>query len=489
MDTHNTSLYKAGIVSLILFLGHAPSSNAEELRALQSPLLRAASVGIEIAEVQADGNLRTLYAQDAGRALMPASTLKLVTTATALTLCGAETRVETTVGYTGTLDAAGCLQGDVVIRGGGDATLASRYDSRSPQTFVTEAAQALKRAGVKHIRGRIIGDGSCLADDGVSPDWTWEDLGNYYAAGLYGLNYGANSYKLILDTSHPGQQPTVLRTEPEVPGLTFENRLSVENYPFDSAYIYGAPHANLRRLEGAVPHKNATFAIQGDLPDPPLTAASALRTALTAVGVQVDSTAESDYTLRAAGEVSPTMQQVCYTYQSAPLREIARQTNVYSQNLLAEMMLRLVGMSGNKKAPATSVASRQILTDYWRRQGLDLTGVRLYDGCGLSPNDRVTARFLVQLLARMRSNEAFVASLPMVGREGTVRNFAAGTPLVGRARLKSGTTKQVVSYAGYVTDTSGRTYVVAVLVNNYDGRAAEVRKIIAKVLTECIFAK
>jgi D-alanyl-D-alanine carboxypeptidase/D-alanyl-D-alanine-endopeptidase (penicillin-binding protein 4) len=158
MDTHNTSLYKAGIVSLILFLGHAPSSNAEDLRALQSPLLRAASVGIEIAEVQADGNLRTLYAQDAGRALMPASTLKLVTTATALTLCGAETRVETSVGYTGTLDAAGCLQGDVIIRGSGDASLASRYDSRSPQTFVTEAAQALKRAGVKHIRGRIIGD-------------------------------------------------------------------------------------------------------------------------------------------------------------------------------------------------------------------------------------------------------------------------------------------------------------------------------------------
>jgi D-alanyl-D-alanine carboxypeptidase/D-alanyl-D-alanine-endopeptidase (penicillin-binding protein 4) len=95
----------------------------------------------------------------------------------------------------------------------------------------------------------------------------------------------------------------------------------------------------------------------------------------------------------------------------------------------------------------------------------------------------------VQLLAQSRSNEAFVASLPVVGREGTVRNFAAGTPLVGRARLKSGTTKQVVSYAGYVTDTSGRTYVVAVLVNNYDGRAAEVRKIVAKVLTESIFGK
>ncbi len=481
---HSSWFNKAGTVSLISFLASASTLRAADDVAkelLAVPMLQAASVGIEIAELRADGSMRVLCAHDAGRALMPASTLKLVSTATALQLCGDTVTVPTTVGITGRVDADGTLQGDLVIRGGGDATLASRYDARAPQTFVDGVVQAVRRCGVKRIAGRIVGDGSLLPDDAVSPDWTWEDLGNYYAAGLYGLNYAANSYRLVLDTSHPGSRPTVLRTEPEVPGLIFDNQLSAENYAFDSAYIYGAPHSARRRIEGAVPHRAATFTIQGDVPDPPLLAAATLRAALVQAGVTVQAGAVSDYTLRQAGQKVPTAVRTLYTHRSAPLSDVARQTNLYSQNLLAEMLMRQVAIRAGR---TSSVDARRLVLNHWQRAGLDVRGVRLYDGCGLSPNDRLTAHFLVQLLAHMHSHTTFVNSLAVVGREGTVRNFGSGTRLQGNARLKSGTTKQVVAYAGYVCGADETTYAVAVIVNNYDAKPADVRRWVAQLLVK-----
>jgi D-alanyl-D-alanine carboxypeptidase/D-alanyl-D-alanine-endopeptidase (penicillin-binding protein 4) len=496
-------LTQAGIVSLMLFshIGLSPdvlaaepistsaptaaTASTAETALWKSPLLQSATVGVEVAEVRPDGSLRTVYSHDAGRALMPASTLKLVSTATALRVCGAQTTVETCVGWTGTLTPEGILQGDVVIRGGGDATLASEWDARSPQTFVREAVQTLLRAGVRRVEGRVVGDGSLWSDAGVSPDWTWEDMGNYYAAGIYGLNYGANVYRLVLDTSRRGRQPRVLRTEPTVPRLTFDNRLAAAPCSYDSAYIYGAPHESVRRLEGAVPQRVATFTLRGDVPDPPLLAAAELRRSLVEAGIDVVGEVVSDYDLRAAGETVPRMTHEGYVYRSASIADMARRTNVWSQNLLAEMMLRLAADTLDAEGRTAGWKQRAgVVLDYWRRQGLDLQGVRMYDGCGLSPNDRVTPRFLTQLLARMRGEAAFVASLPRVGSEGTVRNFGTGTTLEGNARLKSGTTKQVVAYAGYVYGRGGRQWVVAVVVNNYEGTAAEVRRLVAAALAE-----
>jgi D-alanyl-D-alanine carboxypeptidase/D-alanyl-D-alanine-endopeptidase (penicillin-binding protein 4) len=480
---------QAGFVSLMLFSPNAVmrADSAAETPLWNAPLLQSATIGVVVAEVKADGSLRTVMSHDAGRALMPASTLKLVSTATALRVCGAQQQVETRVGWTGTLAEDGTLRGDIVIRGGGDATLASEWDARPADTFVREAVRALQQAGVRRVAGRIVGDGSLWSDAGVSPDWTWEDMGNYYAAGIYGLNYGANVYRVVLDTSKRGQQPRVLRTEPNMPRLTFDNRLAAAPCSFDSAYIYGAPHEFVRRLEGAVPQRGATFTLRGDVPDPPLLAATALRDALTTAGIVVDGNAVSDYDLRLAGKELPRMTEVCYVYTSASIADMARRTNVWSQNLLAEMMLRLAADSLDAMHRTAGWKQRaDVVVDYWRRQGVDVQGVRMYDGCGLSPNDRVTPRFMVQLLARMQGDAAFVASLPEVGREGTVRNFGTGTCLEGHARLKSGTTKQVVAYAGYVQGRGGRQYAVAVVVNNYDGSATEVRRLVAAALAEWV---
>lgn len=162
------------------------------------------------------------------------------------------------------------------------------------------------------------------------------------------------------------------------------------------------------------------------------------------------------------------------------LRDVMRRTLCESLNLQAETMLHLL-------TPSCRLDSGLVaIHDYWAARGLDMESLQQYDGNGLSPSNRVTAHFVTSLLADMQFDEEFRAALPVVGREGTVRNFLKGTRLEGRATLKTGTLKNVVAYAGYVQGSDARTYAVAIFVNNHTCKNAEVRKGIAKVLLSLI---
>jgi len=453
-------------------------------RWLESDALRHASVGLDVAVLKSGGIAEVLYSHHPSLMLTPASTMKLVTTAAALQICGGETVVKTEVGITGEVDSLdGCLKGDIVLRGYGDATLASAYDDRAATAFADSIVAVLKCMGVTRVTGRVVGDGSFLADPAVSPGWTWEDLGNYYAAGLFGLNYAANTYSIELDTSRPGRQPQIVKIEPFVDGLTVENRLSSVSCAFDSAYLYGMPRCGRRILEGAVPQRARTFSIKGDIPDPPLFAAQEITNALRKVGITVQGAPASDGTLFRAGSGVPVVTRLIYVYRSAPLRTIVYHTNVRSQNLLAEMLLRQTALH---RGANTQAAALQTVLAFWSDRGLDVSGLQMYDGCGLSPYDRLTARFLTRLLAVSWADPDFRASLPIAGRTGTVRNFLTGTRLAGKARLKTGTTKQVLAYSGYVEGSDGRTYLFTLIINNYHGKSAPLRRQVETLMLQLI---
>lgn len=116
-----------------------------------------------------------------------------------------------------------------------------------------------------------------MRESPVSSEWTWEDMGNHYAQSISGLNYADNKYEILLNTSKRGQKPSVVSITPEVDSLIIENQLLAIDYPFDSAYVYGAPYQNLRVLYGAVPHRTPTFKLKGDVPDPAMFAASSVK--------------------------------------------------------------------------------------------------------------------------------------------------------------------------------------------------------------------
>lgn len=162
------------------------------------------------------------------------------------------------------------------------------------------------------------------------------------------------------------------------------------------------------------------------------------------------------------------------------LREVVTDINHQSLNMQAEMVMRLLNPSCRLDSGIMTVGN------YWKMRGLDTESLRMYDACGLAPSDRITARFLCDLLYDMRNDKDFVLSLPLAGQAGTVANFLKGTRLECKARLKTGTTKSVLGYAGYITGSDGATYVTVIIVNNYAVAPFALRKSIQRMLLQLI---
>lgn len=159
-----------------------------------------------------------------------------------------------------------------------------------------------------------------------------------------------------------------------------------------------------------------------------------------------------------------------------PLRDYVKKTNEKSLNENAEMLAYWLGGSNKLAAGLDSISL------YWSRLGLDTEALTMYDACGLAPADRVTAHFVVELLREMQNDEDFRNSLPVAGVSGTVRRFLKGTRLEGKAWLKTGTTKSVVGYAGYLRGSNEHTYAMALIVNNHKSETAPLRKNVEKML-------
>jgi len=192
-------------------------------------------------------------------AMTPASTLKIITTASALGMLGAGYRFEKKLLVDGTIDSvSGILTGNLIIKGSGDPTLNSEYFKKKDDTseLVDEWANSLKLKGVKQITGKIIADNTCF-DNNVPGNWIWSDMGNYFGAPPNGLSYNDNKIKLYFKTgAKTGDSTIVVKQVPEVPGLIFNNKITTGGKD-DNAYVYGAPGQKDRLMTGTMPAKKS----------------------------------------------------------------------------------------------------------------------------------------------------------------------------------------------------------------------------------------
>jgi serine-type D-Ala-D-Ala carboxypeptidase/endopeptidase (penicillin-binding protein 4) len=416
---------------------------------------------------------KTIAACNPDMAVMPASLFKLITTATALEMLGPDFRFTTKLEYSGKV-TNGTLNGDVIIRGGGDPTLGSRHLSKNQTDFLKDWVAMVKKAGIQKIDGRIIADASVIDDENVSPYWLWEDLGNYYAAGCYGLNVFDNSYTLFLRSENTGSTPTVLFTDPVLPEMVFDNHLLAASNSKDSAYLYGIPYDWKRTIHGSIPANRDQFSIRGDLPDPPLVTANIFRQALVNQGVEVEGLA----TTFRNSLIERLPVTVLGRYQSIPLSDIITITLEKSDNQYAECLLRQLAVSTGQ-CPATFQRSIQIVRSYWASKQMDVSSLNVGDGSGLSPYDRVSARFLSEVLRYMvtasRHASLFETLLPLAGKQGTVAGFLKNTSLEGRLRLKSGSNSMTLNYAGYYPTAEGLK-VIVMMVNQVNLDRKQVNK-------------
>ena len=453
---------------------------------LQAPYMRGASFSLVVKDVQ-EG--RTVYSYDTDRLQSPASVLKTVATATALEILGEDYRYPTTLEYDGILEN-GTLEGNLYIKGSGDPSLGSSHFAPGQNKFLSTWIAALQKAGIKHITGSVISDESIFDTEGVSIKWLREDMGNYYAPGSYGISIFDNMYKLSLQTGAAGTRPVLKGTEPDIPFIRFKNYLKAAPVSSDSAYIIGAPLDDVRYLYGVLPANREAYVLKGDIPDPALYLARYLTDQLQQKGIRVDGS-PSCYRIEVEENrwKKGERKEIVTTY-SPTLREIASICDHVSHNLYADALVKTVGLQYKpRRNEMISSFGRgvQVVKEYWEKKGLDVFPLRMNDGSGLAPADKVSAGFMGELLVYMATesavSDAFIASLPQAGIEGSVRNFLKGSKLQGKAHLKSGGITGVRSYAGYITK-DGRTYAVAVFSNNYSCPMSRMTRALEKLLLQ-----
>jgi D-alanyl-D-alanine carboxypeptidase/D-alanyl-D-alanine-endopeptidase (penicillin-binding protein 4) len=435
-----------------------------------------------------------LYAYDTDRMLPPASVLKIVTTATALELLGAEHRFSTTLEYDGVI-AGNVLKGNVYIKGSGDPTLGSSHfaSDRNNYTpdqnvFIPQWIDALRKKGIREITGSVIADESIFDSEGVSMKWMYEDMGSYYGAGCYGLSVFDNLYKLYMRTGSAGGKPEIVSCVPDIPSLHFHNYLISGSVKTDSFYITGAPFANERYLYGVLPANENNIALRGDIPDPPLFLAQYVYRRLQEAGIAINGKATCFRLLREANNAPRKERMTLATTYSPTLREIVRITNGRSHNLYAEALLKTLG-GKYKTQPGEVISSTgkgvRTVCAYWEKKGLDTSSLWMFDGCGLALSNKVTASFICNLLIYMATkseqSDTFIASLPRAGMEGTVAGILKGSALQGKTLLKSGGMSRVRTYAGFITK-GNKQYAVALFTYNYSCTMQEITKEIEKLL-------
>ncbi len=424
-------------------------------------------------------NLNTGEVIDSYRAehvVPPASVMKLLTTGAALEILGPGYRIPTVLEYSGHIEN-GVLHGNLYIRGGCDPSLGWQGKT----AFLTQWIKAVRAAGISSIDGAVIADMTMLDGEAQNPGWLCEDAGNYYAPGIFALNYYGNTMNIVLKSGEPGSVATVMGTEPKVEDVYFINHVRCDKITYDGAFVSGLPYSRERYLTGAVPSNLGTFGVKGDLPNPGLLLARHFTARLKEAGISVkrDAGYLADY-----NPLMPARNEL-YIHYSEPLSEIIKETNVNSNNLYAESLFRLLGT--RYTLPGTIHNSQDLLKDYWRRRGVNIQNAIIKDGCGLAPQDAVSAKTFVQLLTIMsqsKNSGEWLASLPVSGQTGTLKSLCPSTFLEGRIHAKSGTIAGTKNFAGYIDMPNGDTWVFAILINSAPGKAKNIQTVIQQYLLD-----
>ncbi|MEM9079867.1 MAG: D-alanyl-D-alanine carboxypeptidase/D-alanyl-D-alanine-endopeptidase [Verrucomicrobiota bacterium] len=397
------------------------------------------------------------------KALIPASVQKALTTATALHLLGPDFTFQTRLYQSGQ---------NLIILGGGDPLLAStNLNVEFPAWH-----QALLDAGLTEISGTLIADPSRFEDRTTPNQWLWGDLGNYYGAGPSGLNFHRNQYTLTFAPGPIGSPARLLSTIPKPPGVTFDNHIRTgPSGSGDQGYVYGGPRRTLITLRGTIPTGD-NFQIKGALPDPPLLCLHAFKDYLEENNFPVANIKVQ----RNADRIDETL---LHTTTSPTLAKLIIPTNQKSINLNADSIFKALTPRG------TTTASTQAFRKLWQSKGLDLTGLDLHDGSGLSPQNLVTPAQITAILkatANSEHRDPFTRSLAVAGRSGTLRSFGRGTACENRIIAKTGSMTRVRSFAGYLRAKSGKKFAFALLINHYNGPDKTIRPLTTNLLAQLI---
>lgn len=433
-----------------------------------------------------------LYDRDGEKSFMPASNMKLFTTAAALATLGKDYRFETKIYADGITDTAGILHGNIYIVGSGDPSISGRYLEDKPTTAIlAEWADAIKALGIKKITGDIIGDDDIFDDRHVAGSWQLDYLAEWYAAENSGLAINDNCWDAVLQPA----RGIALRSDTSqtlAPDVWNQDPLDTKYYTIsvddikavpdndstttsgeeddDSVSIERLPESNMVCLDGTLEEDSEPVHEWGSIHNGTLFTATLLKEELGRAGVWVAGNPRDidDMDRPAATQLKSNPGKLAHTHVSPPLSKILAIVNKPSQNFYADMLLKVAGAKALGLGSWTN--GEKVVKDLLTIAGADTKSFNMADGSGLSRRNQIEPRQALALLVYMYGHPDFAvyeASLPIMGVDGTLKSRMTGTPAEGNVKAKTGTIGGARALSGYLTANNGHRLAFSMIANNY----------------------
>lgn len=409
-----------------------------------SPASQEGQVGVYV-QVLKTG--RVVYSENALKAMVPASNLKVVTTAAALDLLGPDYRYVTEL-RGGNPDAQGVLRGDLYLRGSGDPSMGLPYVSpTAPWKFFVKH---LKEKGIRTIEGDLVGDDSAFDREYLGQGWFDRYLLDSYAAPISALSLNSNVVELSISSQG-------VRLDPPSSGFSISKEYREGGY--EECWITRERNSELTVIKGTVP-PGSIIKRTVTVPNPGLFTLGSLALTLKGNGIPISGKSRL---INLGGEVArckatPLIAQ----YKSPRLKDLAAQVNKESDNVFAGHLFKTLGQK--TRGQGTAHNSEAAVRDFLRNHGVSDQGLTMVDGSGLSTDNRISPRQLVgvvEIMWRHGHGQTFVDSLP-TGGEGTLTSRLGGLVL----RAKTGTLEEHSALTGYLVSAYGQTLGFSILVNN-----------------------
>ena len=475
----------------------APATLAELQQRLTEhvtqPRFAAGQFGVKIVSLDTG---KTLFEHDAEKLFSPASNSKLYTMALALDQLGGDYRIKTSLYAAAKPDRHGTLTGDLIVFGRGDPTLNVRLHGDIFKTL-EPLVTALANAGVKRIRGDLVGDDSFIQGPPYGSGWAWDDLQNYYGAEISALTINDNALQLSVKPGASNGAPCQLTLTPATTYLVVSNRTrTVSRDGRPALNIYRPVTENVIYVTGEMPLDQREYSEAVAVHNPAGLFVAFFREALVRRGIQVNGkTRTANWLDRQPQPLDLEKIVELGAVQSPPLREMVREVQKPSQNLYTDLILAQVGEQ-ERRAPAlretggesqrTELELRapmnsedlgiQALREFLAKAGVPRRDVQFEEGSGLSRNNLTTPNAtiaLLQFMSRHAEAEAYLSALPIAGVDGTLRNRMKDTPAAGNVRAKTGTLRWANSLSGHVKTAAGERLIFSVMLNRYVAPDAE----------------
>lgn len=451
---------------------------------VSDPALERAVVGIYA--ISGDG--RTIVDINSDKMLVPASNMKLISTGAAIHKLGPEYRFKTMIGHDGVIED-GVLKGNLYIIGGGDPTLGSKDSiAVSLEKVFRQWEDFVRKAGIRKIEGRVIGDGRYFEGMMEEPTWLWNDIGTYYGAGTSGLMFYENMQSFSVSPGNCiGDKVNITPSYPETPWMEFRYDCTTgENGTGDRLFMYTSDLAPVAEIRGTFGLDRGEKRVDCSNKFPEYTCAHYFRNHLVRNGIPCTGGA-GDFKLETQWKAYGEVKTIGCSY-SPTLERIVFETNHASNNLFAETLFR--GLARELTPSASYDSAYVALEKVFKELKLELKGAEIQDGSGLSRQNYVSAEFFCRFLEAMMSSphfEAYAASLPSPGKEGTMSYNMKKYPESVKERIlvKSGSMNGVRCYSGYIVPTEGcreECIIFSILVNNCTSPTWKVRPLLDKMM-------